>query len=76
MKETVISKSFNMKANIYKQSFDKVSTIDITEENIKFGFIQRDCMECDGTGLFKMPDENELKCNACKGSGKRWVSLV
>jgi len=65
-----------MKAIVYKQAYDaEICTLELTPEEIESGFSKRPCGECQGTGLFIMPDEEKVTCNACKGQGFRWVTL-
>jgi len=68
------------KAKVYKQAFDydlpfnNPIEIDVSESDIERGFSQIDCPACEGTGRFELPD-GDAKCNTCKGTGKRYVSL-
>jgi len=69
-----------MKAKIYKQAFNydlpqnSAKLIDVSERDIKRGYVRMDCPDCKGTGRFELP-EGDCECNTCKGTGKRYVSL-
>lgn len=65
-----------MIALIYQQTYDRcVCAMEITEEDVLRGFAKRTCEDCQGTGIYLLPDDDTEPCVACKGTGKRWVSL-
>lgn len=41
---------------------------------IGIGYFDIDCLDCNGTGIFQLPDGEE-KCVACKGTGKQKVPV-
>lgn len=61
--------------SIYKQAFEEERMVTVPNSHILKGYTQIDCQECCGTGLYKLPDDKDIICGACKGGGKEWVSL-
>lgn len=76
--------------HIYKQVFNPIiRRLLITNEDMINGFIKTKCNDCNGTGLFKIPNgeygvmysrSNPVpykleKCITCKGIGKVDVTL-
>ena len=64
--------------------------IDITKEDVMNGYCQICCGECDGTGIFMVPDgvigttyqwphnpcpEKPTQCVDCKGTGKIYINV-
>jgi len=39
------------------------------------GYQVRPCGDCNGTGIFLLPDNTEHKCNTCKGSGRIYFNV-
>jgi len=39
----------------------------VTADQILDGFAEVPCFECEGSGLFELPDGQRVKCNRCKG---------
>jgi len=39
------------------------------------GYQVRPCPDCDGSGIFLLPDNTECKCNTCKGSGRIYFNV-
>ena len=70
-----------MTAEVYKQAFDydlgfnNAVEIDVSKDDLERGFTKIDCPDCDGTGVFQLP-EGSCKCRNCKGTGERPVSLI
>lgn len=51
------------------------SLILVHQPDIIRGYQVRPCPDCDGTGLFLMPDDTKEKCNTCKGKGKLYLNV-
>lgn len=66
-----------MKGEIYKQCYPHFTERKhITEKDIDYGFIKIKCQDCDGTGLFAMPEPDQYEdCVACKSTGWLWATL-
>ena len=65
-----------MKAMIYKQTFDNpVDELDVSVEDIESGFAKIGCPDCDGTGIFLMPDDTGEMCVMCKGTGYLYANV-
>lgn len=52
---------------VYGLSGDAMCETAITVENVLDGFVEVPCFECQGSGLFELPDGRQVKCNRCKG---------
>ena len=65
-----------MKAFVYKQTYDDIvysKAIRLVEQT--YGFTRIPCPDCDGTGIFLMPDNRKEMCVICKSSGWHWATL-
>ena len=61
---------------VYKQAFIMVPrVIAVSAEELEEGIAWIDCEECSGTGVFLLPDDRGVPCNACKTKGKEPVNL-
>lgn len=64
---------FNLKCEVYKQSFESSTSININ--CLDNDYQKMKCLECDGSGLFYITNEDFQKCNECKGCGEIWFNL-
>lgn len=64
-----------MKTCIYKQAYDCKTLKDITADDQACGFVQTCCPECNGSGVYLLPDDTWQPCVMCKTSGRLWVTL-
>ena len=68
----------NMKrwVEIYKQTYgNRIFIKKLNKDDLAFGFTKIPCLDCNGTGLFLMPDDSQEVCVACKGIGWNWATL-
>ena len=66
-----------MRAFVYQQTYDReIDEIDVTDEEIDFGFSWFECGDCEGTGLFTLPDDVKEPCVRCKSKGLLPVNLM
>lgn len=64
-----------MKTCIYKQTYDCPRLDNITVDDQTYGFAQICCPECNGGGVYILPDDTGQPCVTCKASGRLWVTL-
>lgn len=58
---------------VYKQTYRRVQAIRWVSSKALFTKIK--CQDCEGTGLFILPDDSKWPCVCCKGIGRLEVSL-
>jgi DnaJ-class molecular chaperone len=58
-----------------KQTHDSFDDASVTMADICNGYVWRDCPDCNGTGIFIMPEGHGKSCVVCKGSGRLPVPL-
>ena len=62
---------------VFKQTYPAmVCRLRPTEAELELGVAWIFCRGCDGTGIFRLPDEKDQTCGQCKGLGREPVSLM
>ncbi len=54
---------------------DKERPIAVSTQEAINGAARMSCLECDGTGVYLLPDDTPMRCVTCKGSGQEWVTV-
>jgi hypothetical protein len=65
-----------MKCEVYKQSYHNYFVVNVSFEDMLFGYKLIDCPDCDGSGLFQLPDDEMVTCVPCKGAKKIYINLT
>lgn len=50
-------------------------SLTVTERDIRRGYIEYECPECDGTGVFEITETESQPCNYCKTRGTITASI-
>ncbi len=65
---------------LYKQTYPHDCNIgmdlEVTEQELEYGFAYIPCYDCDGTGKFSLPDDELVDCVQCKASGRLPINVI
>ena len=74
-----------MQGHILTQTFGFVNAsslephgteVSVPGEAMDYGYMLVPCNDgCNGTGLFELPDGDEMQCVNCKGTGAIWINV-
>lgn len=71
--------TYELPVMVCQQAFDQPlieGSLVLTQKDFERGAAQIDCLECDGTGKFELPDHELTNCVTCKTSGMLWVNII